>query len=528
MNRRSFLLRSSGAVALPLMLNGIPMRAFDGPMLADLFNVAEESDRVLVLVQLNGGNDGINTVLPLDQEQAYVAARGSVAIPLAMSLRVSDSAGLHPAMTDLHNMFGQQKVAVLNGVGYPNPNLSHFRSTDVWMSGSSSSQVVSTGWIGRYLSGIYTGYPDGYPNTTMPDPIAIQMSAVVSLALTGASQQTMAVALQNPETFYNLVNGTKSGGGELPSEVEARSNVEYIRDVQAKSLEYSAVIKTAADKADNKADYGDVAINQLAAQLQIVARLIAGGLKTRVYVVSLGGFDTHAAQVIEGETHTGSHAVLLGNVSRAMAAFQQDLEQHGVQDRVLTMTFSEFGRRVAGNLSLGTDHGTSAPLFIMGSQVIDGVRTPYPSLTDLDRDNLKMSIDFRQVYASVLEQWFGADAATIRAVLFEDFATVPIVRNGAPTSVVQQSADGQLTLLPVQPNPVRDRADIRYRVSTDGDVRLDVFDAVGFHVATLAEGHHPQGEHSAPFQVNGLPSGTYYVRCISGRTRISTPVLVVR
>lgn len=528
MNRRSFLARSTGAVTLPFLVNGLPVHAFDGPLLADLFNLAEESDRVLVLVQLNGGNDGVNTVLPIDQEAAYKAARSNIAIPMSAALKLNDALGLHPAMADLHRTFGEQKVAVLNGVGYPNPNQSHFRSTDIWMSGSSSNQVVSSGWVGRYLDGVYPGYPDGYPTAAMPDPIAIQMSAVVSLALTGVQQQSMGMALQDPETFYDLVQGTTSGGGGLPSQAEARANVAFIRDVQGKAQVYSAVIKEAAAKADNIADYGDTRVNRLAAQLQIVARMVAGGLKTRVYVVSLGGFDTHAAQTLEGEPTNGSHAVLLGYVSAAMAAFQRDLEAHGVQDRVLTMTFSEFGRRVASNLSLGTDHGTSAPMFIMGSKVIDGIRTPYPSLTDLDRGDLKMSIDFRQVYASVLEQWFGADPAVIRQILFQDFETVPIIKAGSTTHVDDATSAGGLTLYAISPNPVRGTATIRYRVDAALPVRVDVYDALGFHVTTLAEGHHSHGEHSAPFNTSTLPSGTYHVRCSQGRQHVTAAMVVVR
>jgi uncharacterized protein (DUF1501 family) len=529
MNRRSFLARSTGAVALPFLVNGLPVHAFDGPLLADLFNLAEESDRVLVLVQLNGGNDGINTVLPIDQEDAYNAVRSNIAIPMTSALKLNNSLGLHPAMTDLHRAFGEQKVAVLNGVGYPNPNQSHFRSTDIWMSGSSSNQVVSSGWIGRYLDGVYPGYPDGYPSAAMPDPIAIQMSAVVSLALTGGQQQSMGMALQDPETFYDLVQGTTSGGGSLPSHAEARANVAFIRDVQGKAQVYSTVIKQAASKAENKADYGDVRVNRLAAQMQIVARLIAGGLKTRVYVVSLGGFDTHASQVLEGEPTNGTHAILLGYVSAAMAAFQKDLEAHGVQDRVITMTFSEFGRRVASNLSFGTDHGTSAPMFIMGSRVIDGIRTPYPSLTDLEQGDLKMTVDFRQIYASVLEQWFGAKPEVIRQILFQDFATVPIIKAGSSTGVSRWDGvvDG-LTLYHVTPNPVRDAAAVRYRVDTETVVRVDVFDPLGFHVATLANGQHTPGEYSAPFSTTTLPSGTYHVRCSAGRRQATTPVVVVR
>jgi len=229
--------------------------------------------------------------------------RGNIAIDEKKALKLSARTGLHPMMTGVRDLYTEQKVGVVHGVGYPNPNLSHFRSTDIWMTASASNQVVSTGWMGRYLHKDYPNYPEGYPNETMPDPIAIQMSAIVSLALTGQDQHSLGVALQNPETFYQLVSGTTSGGGDLPKEKNARDNVQYVRGIQSKSMSYSSVIKAAADKANNIVEYPTG--NRLADQLKIVARLIAGGLKTRVYVVTLGGFDTHANQA--GRLHPFLH-----------------------------------------------------------------------------------------------------------------------------------------------------------------------------------------------------------------------------
>ncbi len=525
MDRRRFLLRTSGAVSLPLVMNGLPLKAFDGPLLQDLFNTTEASDRVLVLVQLNGGNDGINTVLPLDQYDEVMKVRGNIAIDEKKALKLSARTGLHPMMTGVRDLYTEQKVGVVHGVGYPNPNLSHFRSTDIWMTASASNQVVSTGWMGRYLHKDYPNYPEGYPNETMPDPIAIQMSAIVSLALTGQDQHSLGVALQNPETFYQLVSGTTSGGGDLPKEKNARDNVQYVRGIQSKSMSYSTVIKAAADKANNIVEYPTG--NRLADQLKIVARLIAGGLKTRVYVVTLGGFDTHAGQVVDGDTANGGHANLLQQLSDGMLAFQRDLEALKCDGRVLSMTFSEFGRRVASNLSLGTDHGTSAPLLFFGTMAQDGIHGNHPSLTDLDNGNLKMNVDFRAVYASVLQQWFGADPTVLREVLFQDFTTIPVVKS-KPTSVGEPASDGGLTLHSIAPNPVVTQATIRYTLSKQGDVHLAVYDALGFHVATLAHGHAEAGMYETAFAAGSVPSGTYYVQMRRGDTRLVQPMVVTR
>lgn len=523
MKRRDFLVRSSGALALPLVINGMPLKAYTDPTLQALFGA--DSDRVLVLVQLAGGNDGINTVLPLDAYSDYMSVRKNIAIPEAKALKLTDATGIHPAMSGMQSLFKDGKLRVVQGVTYPNPNLSHFRSTDIWMTATDSNVVNSTGWLGRFLEKTWPDYPNGYPNATMPDPIAIQIAPVVALALTNTHSSSMGVALQDPNTFYNLVNGTVLGDTDLPPEYYAKQNVQYVREVQSQSLQYSQVIKTAADKAKNLATYPTG--NTLASQLQIVARLIAGGLKTKVYVVQLGGFDTHSAQVISDDTTTGNHATLLQRVSEALSAFQTDLEELKVADRVVSMTFSEFGRRVESNLSDGTDHGTAAPMFFMGTAVINGVLGVNPSLTDLDNGNLKMQYDFRQIYASILEQWFDADPATLRDVLFKDFKTVPIITPTA-TSVQDGSADAAYSLGIPHPNPVRDVTSIPYTVRTAGPVKLQVFDALGFLVQTLVDADLGAGTFQAPFDVRSLPSGSYTVQLRAANERRTQTLVVVR
>jgi len=526
LSRRSFMTRATGAITLPLVLNGLPLQAFDGPLVNDLFNAGVETDRVLVLIQLNGGNDGLNTVIPLDTYGTYQKLRSNIAIPSDKVLRMRDDAGLHPAMTGVHALWSEQKVGVVQGVTYPNPNQSHFRSNDIWMSGSSSNVNEPTGWIGRYLNTEYPTYPEGFPNAAMPDPVAIQMSAVVGLALTGLHRQSMGIALQDPEAFYRLVSGSDEPGSDVPSTTYAANNVRYVREVQSKSMQFSTVIKAAADKAQNIAEYPTN--NRLADQLKIVARLIAGGLKTRVYVVQLTGFDTHAAQVDSENTTLGAHALLLQLVSDAIAAFQRDIEQLGAGDRVVSMTFSEFGRRAASNQSLGTDHGTAAPLFFFGVPVEHGIVGTNPDLDNLDNGNLRMQHDFRQIYASVLQQWFGADPDVIRSVLFDQFSTVKVIK-GETTSVQDHAtADGSVRLLAPYPNPVRDVASLRVITTQHQHVRMDVFDARGFHVATLINEQRDAGEHTVTFNATQLPSGSYHVQVRARGEVLHQAVVVAR
>jgi uncharacterized protein (DUF1501 family) len=527
LTRRQFVARTGvTAVSLPILLNGLPVKAFDGPSMQRLFNTEEASDRVLVLIQLNGGNDGLNTVIPLDRMNTYTTLRPNVAIKEKDALKIRTDVGLHPRMAEIKTLYEEEKVGIIQGVNYPNPNQSHFRSNDIWMSGSASNVSVSSGWLGRFFDTQFTGYPEGYPNEVMPDPIAIQLSAIVGLTLMGPEGRSMGMALQDPETFYQLISGTATPGDDLPSSAYARENVLYVREVQVKSLEYSEVIKAAADKADNLVQYPTP--NRLADQLKIVSRLIAGGLKTRAYVVQLGGFDTHASQVDQDDPTSGAHANLLQQVSQAVMAFQRDLEAHGVDHRVAMMSFSEFGRRPYDNLSYGTDHGTAAPMFFFGTPVENGITGMNPDLEDLENQNLKIQYDFRQIYASVLQQWFLADPNDVKDVLYGTFETTKVIK-GNITSVndnIQQN--GAVSLHPIAPNPVRDHATVTYEVKSATSVRLDVFDMLGFHVTTLIDASQDPDVYHVDLAASRLPSGTYMIRLAAGRHQVTQPMVVTR
>ncbi|HEY4612227.1 MAG TPA: hypothetical protein VII11_04535, partial [Bacteroidota bacterium] len=341
MNRRDFLKRSVPVTAIPFLLNGFSLKAYGrAPFLQTLVAAAAATDRVLVLVQLGGGNDGINTVVPLDQDSTYMNVRSNIAIPLDTVLPLTDATGLHPIMTGMKSLWDDSKLTVIQGVTYPNPNLSHFRATDIWLTGSDYNVTLNTGWLGRYLDYEFPEYPD---DPVMPDPLAIQIGSVVSFGLQGL-ERSMGIALQNPDTFYQLVNAGSGGVVDTAPQTPAGRELEYIRGVAVQSQAYASQIKVAADNAQNQsALWAGQEQNQLAQQLKIVSRLIAGGLKTRIYVVNLGGFDNHSAQVLASDTTTGAHATLLGRLAAAMVAFQDDIKLLNVESRVLGMTFSEFG-----------------------------------------------------------------------------------------------------------------------------------------------------------------------------------------
>lgn len=525
MKRRLFLKAAAAGSMVPVTLNGMSLRAYaHSPLMQLLGRRTGSNDNVLVLIQLNGGNDGLNTVIPLDQYSNLSKARSNVLIPdtKVLSLGGITGTGLHPAMTGLQGLYNDSLLNIVQDVGYPNPNFSHFRSTDIWMSGSGSNENWTTGWMGRYLDAQFPGFPTGYPKTGAPDPPAIQIGAMVSLAMMGPAV-SMGMAISDPSNFYNLVNGTTDPVPNTP----AGRELAFLRIMANQTNEYATVIKNAASKANNISTKYPTG-NSLADQLKIVARLVKGGLKTQVYMVSIGGFDTHSQQVDNSDHSAGSHATLLKNVSDAITAFQDDLKLMGIQDKVAGMTFSEFGRRIMSNGSVGTDHGAAAPLMVFGTGVQRGIIGANPTIpgTVTVNDNVPMQYDFRQVYASALQDWFGLSKAEVKAAMGgKDFNTLPIFK--ANPAGIEDFADlvSRLHLYDVYPNPAHGEANFRF-FTDGGNVELCLFDALGNQIRTLASGKHSRGEHQVSCNLNGLRPGNYFYQLSQGN-RKTTRVLVV-
>lgn len=434
MKRRVFF-RNTLPVLLPSLISGMSLRAWaSAPFLERAARglganpVGPGDDRVLVLIQLSGGNDGLNTVIPLEFYDAYHAARANIAIPEQKILRLEgvDKTGIHPAMPEMQQLFAAGKLAILQAVSYPQPNFSHFRATDIWLTGADAGQVLPTGWAGRYLDEQYPQFPQHYPNPDMPDPLAIQVGSLVSPALQGPAL-TMGMAISNPNSFYDLINDRS----DPVAGTRAGDQLAYIREMSIKTDQYAGVIKKAAQKVTRQSDcYPAAGKNPLADQLKIVARLVAGGLKTRFYLVSMGGFDTHAKQVETADTTTGAHARLLARLSEAVNAFQDDLAMLQAEDRVVGMTFSEFGRRIQSNASGGTDHGAAAPVFVFGKNVRGGVygQNPvWPAKLTVN-DNIAMQYDFRALYGTLLEKWFLTDESATQAVLLKKYPALSLIR----------------------------------------------------------------------------------------------------
>jgi len=532
MKRRDFLAGTIPAAALvPELINGYAVKAFtaDSPLVQALLRGTTLTDHVLVIIQLSGGNDGMNMVIPVAQYGNYLNARNNIAIPEARVLPITGvtGTGLHPSMTGLQTLFAEGKAKLVQAVGYPQPNFSHFRATDIWMSASNSNQEVYSGWAGRYLNYEFPNFPSGYPSPEMPDPLAIQIGSSTTLTTQGPNVN-MAMSITNPTNFYNLVNGTTDPTPNTP----AGKELKFIRTVNQQTQRYASVIRTAANSVTTQVTYPSN--NSLADQLKIVARLIAGGLKTRVYMVSFGGFDTHSLQVNTTDTTTGAHATLLQRVSDAIKAFQDDLKFLNVENRVMGMTYSEFGRRIKSNSSGGTDHGSAAPLFVFGSQVDPGMLGVNPTIPGAVtvNDNVPMQYDFRSVYATFLEKWFCLDKAVVDSLfppgVNATLQSLPLVKAGACSGVTPPPVPVTNDLLITNaPNPFVHSTTITFRTA-GGHTLVQIMDTLGRLIQTPVDGEYTAGTYKITFDGEALPPGVYYARFQNGVTQQVRAMMKVR
>lgn len=354
-------------------------------------------DRVLVVIQLAGGNDGLNTLFPF-KDIAYYKARPKLAIAKTKGLKLTDELALHPETGELRKLYDDGCLGVVSNVGYPNPNRSHFRATEIWET-AVPEKAELTGWVGRYFDAECRGVASPM--------LGLQLGE--KPAMTFAHPKSRAVTLANPSLFK--WDGATSQAMERLNRVGNTDNpqLDFLQRTANDTLSLSRKIQEALKETRTATEYAPFNFSQ---SLKVVAQMIAAEVPTRVYYVSLGGFDTHTTQA-------GRHAGLLQELSQGLGSFVADLKALGHLDRTLVMTFSEFGRRVAENEQQGTDHGTANVMFLAGGKVKAGIHGGLPDLNDLDDGDLKFQIDFRSVYATVLKGWFGADAKKILGAEFK-------------------------------------------------------------------------------------------------------------
>ena len=498
LSRRNFLKSSS------TLIGGFALNSFSSPLISVL-GPGSENDNVLVLIQLNGGNDGLNTLIPLSDYSAYHKVRSNIAIPENQLLKLNGyaNAGFHPALTGFQQLYNEGQMRIIQSVGYPEPVFSHFRAADIWASGSASDTVLNSGWAGRYLSYEYPGAPENYPNSDMTDPLAIQIGNTGSLLFQG-DHGNLGMSIHNTNSFYNTVSGITD---PVPDTYWGEQ-LTYIRQVAEQTSSYSGVIRDAADKVDLQGEYPDT---HLANQLKIVACLVKGGLKTKIYMVSTYGFDTHANQ-------SETHARILKEVSDAVLAFMNDAKGLGIDKRITGMTYSEFGRRIHSNASGGTDHGAAAPLFIFGNSLVPGILGQDPEIPETlnGDDNIPFQYDFRSVYASLLRDWFCTPVNAMNGIFSEDLQHLPIIQNSACGTALPINDRGNPRSRPedqfkIYPNPFTDSMSIQFR-SRGSRTTVQLINGAGKVVGIITNGKRSAGMHDIVFDAGHLPAGTYYVR----------------
>lgn len=432
--RREFLRRTMLTSALSWTVPTFLANTFSS-LQADAMDQATQiatgkDSTILVVLQMAGGNDGINTVVPYGSDY-YYKSRPRIGIKADQVLKLNDSVGLHPGLTGFKDLYDKGQLSIVQGVGYPNPNRSHFRSTEIWQTASDSETFEKYGWVGRYFDNACAGC----------DP-AVGVCVGNQMPQSFTSQTGKGIAVNNPQN-YRFINSENGSDGQMMEQSYRELNGEGLEANSGDSISaisgsssgqrHGSVLdfleRTALDaqvssdeihaistRVQNQATYPG---SQLGNSLKLVAKLIGGGLTTRIFYVSQGGYDTHTNQL-------GSHQRLLQDLGDSVKAFVQDLTAQGNMQRVLLMTFSEFGRRVSDNANSGTDHGAAAPMFVVGQRVKAGLLGQYPSLApaDLFQGDIKFTVDFRTVYASVLENWLKTRSEPILGRKFEPLPLV--------------------------------------------------------------------------------------------------------
>ena len=501
--RRSFLeLAGLGGIATGVMAAGIPMNVFGQHAFFQSPSVLD-NDRVVVIIRLNGGNDGLNTVIPFNDD-LYYQKRPNIAIAKNDTLSVSGDYGFHPVMTGFKDLWDRDELSFMLNVGYPDRNGSHAVSGQIWERGD--REFTSSGWAARYIEtvnpNIYGEAPEHPVLTQVGSSNALFFNGSLGKLGFGIPNQRVLDRLAEEGVLYNQEDVPDNRWGEKLS---------MVRRVANSASSYSRVIGDILSAQGNSVEYPDTSLGN---HLSSIAKMIKGGMSTKMYLVRVGGWDTHANQI-------NRHIDLLTNLGSAMKAFQDDLNATGHNERVLTMTVSEFGRRVHENGSMGTDHGEAAPLFVMGSSVLPGILGGAP---DLSGNNVPYQMDFRTIYGTILEHWMGVSNGNVGEIMNGSFEYQPFVDYNpveddpgggdppAPTNTEREGTPDGFVLAQNYPNPFNPTTNISFELPATSYVSLRVFDLRGRLVETLVSRTLAAGSHSIAFDASNLASGMYLYR----------------
>ena len=431
MERRSFLHTLSHLSAAPFLLSNSIFEEYI-PSIEALENTLVKG-KILILIKLDGGNDGLNTLIPMDQYENLSKVRPNVILPENKIIDLGgNDLGLHPELKAFKKLFSEGRFKIIQNVGYDNPNYSHFHSMDVWESSSFSKNTlggisnninnINSGWLGRYIEELHPQYPYEYPNSNFPHPLSVEFGYNSSFLFTGNRSVTNSVTLA-PQDFYKIFKDIQK---EYPDTPEG-NKLKYLQLITNHSNSYGEVLKEFYNKGSIKYPFS---YSFLANQMEGVAKLITGGLNTRIYQISLSGFDTHSEQVDPNDTSKWIHSVLLEQLNHSIEKLFQNLDETGDSDRVLVMTYSEFGRTVISSDSYGTDHGDVAPMFFFGNKIDSNILGSNP-LIPSDADwtySLNKEFNFQNIYFSVIKQWLGGEKYVAEKVLFQNLNQVSLIK----------------------------------------------------------------------------------------------------
>ncbi len=514
-NRRSFLKALGLASGGSFMLANTSISASQPSELSQAISDAE-TDNILVLIRLKGGNDGLNTIVPIYDYDTYANLRPNIRHEQSSLFRLSDDFGIPQSMSSLQSMWAEGSMKVIHGVGYEDQNLSHFKSSDIWASTELTGEEDS-GYMGRYFEDLYPDFLANPPEI----PAAIQIGSIGNLMFDGQGVLNYAMTVANPGQLERIgKNGSLHGLGDIP-DCTYGDRLKYLRSMANNTFTYAGTISEAYNQATNSVAYLD---DSLGKQLAIIARMIKGNLGTRVYMVSLGGFDTHGNQI-------DRHNELMNSISYNTKTFFEDLEQVGMEQKVLATTISEFGRRAAENGSKGTDHGQAAPMMMFGPALDDnGFYGEHPSLSDLDRiGNLKYTFDFREIYAALMKEWLCVESSVVNKTLlgetFEDKSfgftctgstvDIDVDSNGSFYHKVHQTEDGD-TVLIVENNKT-------------SHVNVTLYDIMGAKVKTLRNEimyAEREVQISISSEIGSHSTAVYIYRVLSGNDAYSGKVII--
>lgn len=517
-SRRTFIRQLGIAGTASFLLGRTPLTALTtSPLAKALATSTTEDDRILVLIRLKGGNDGLNTIIPLFDYGSYQNARNDIAIPQNELINLTDELAMPNTMSALENMWQDGQMKLVNNVGYPDHNLSHFRSTDIWSSAVAGSETSESGWLGRLLE---DEFPDFLTNPPMTPP-AIQMGSAGNLVFNDSAGFDMSLNVASPDQLYDIAQtGQLYDPLDVPT-CHYGEQLSYLRSVTNNTFRYAEIVAEAYGEGTNGVEYDN---NNLASQLALVARLIRGGLGTRLYMVVHDGFDTHANQ-------EDNHPNLVNQLARAVSHFHEDLSLGGAGDRVLSMTFSEFGRRIQQNASGGTDHGSAAPLFLFGEGLNgNGSLGGLPDLQEVDQNgNLVFTTDFRQVYATVLEQWLCIDPSLVDQVMGETFERLSgLELTCSPTST--WSPQPKVTSINLQAYYHAGQLHISYDLEESKPVNITLYNMLGQPMKKLQESYQVSGHHqySIPLSDIGWAAGAYVCNVRVGGQQHAKQIRLVR